>query len=144
MPPSEVTDQQLLGWLDEALEPSAMTEIERTLRNSEALRARVSQLLRRRDQGQHTVGEIWRRRRLSCPSRSQLGSYLLGTLDSDLAGYVEFHLQAIACRYCAANLQDLEEARDAEPESRRRREKIFQSSAGYLRPGESPTQPPGD
>lgn len=134
---SEATDQQLLGWLDEALEPSAMTEIERALRNSDSLRARVSQLLRRRDQGQHTLGEIWRRRRLSCPSRNQLGSYLLGTLDPELAGYVEFHLQTVGCRYCAANLHDLEAARSAEPESRRRREKIFQSSAGYLRPGES-------
>jgi hypothetical protein len=82
----------------------------------------------------HSLGEVWRRHRLSCPPRQQLGSYLLESLDADLAAYIRFHLEVIGCRYCQANLADLanrqEEAREA-VETRRR--KIFDSSAGYLR-----------
>ena len=126
------TDTELLAYLDEMLPVEEMTAVERAMRNSDALRTRAAGLVRRRDQGAHTVGEIWRRLRLSCPSRSQLGSFLLGTLEENHAKYVEFHLRTIGCRYCAANLADLQQSADASGSASARRRKFFASSAGYL------------
>jgi hypothetical protein len=131
----QLTDTELLGYLDEMLPLPRAAEIEQALRDSQSLRQRAALLVRRRDQGGHTVGEIWRRERLSCLSRSQLGSYLLGTLDSQLVDYIEFHLDSVGCRICAANLEDLRQASaaagdDAERSQRSRR--YFESSAGHL------------
>jgi hypothetical protein len=127
-----ITDQDLLAYLDEQLPVARMTEIEKTLRTSTALRVRASALAQRRDQGMHSVGECWRRLRLSCPTRSQLGSFVLGTLEPELADYINFHLRTVGCRYCDANLSDLRSATEAAPEASRRRQKIFQSSAGFF------------
>jgi len=63
-----------------------------------------------------------------------LGSFLLGALESELTDYIEFHLQVVGCRYCAANLDDLRAAQQPSPETQQRRQKFFQSSAGYVRP----------
>jgi anti-sigma factor RsiW len=132
MSDSQFADVQLLAYLDEMLPVEEMTAVERALRSSDSLRARAAGLARRRDQGAHSVGEIWRRLRLSCPSRSQLGGFLLGTLDPAFAEYVDFHLRTVGCRYCAANLADLEQSRAAETAASSRRRKFFESSAGYL------------
>ena len=126
------TDEELLAYLDEILPVERMTLLEQELRRSESLKRRVSAVARRRESGLHTVGEIWREERLSCPSRTRLGSYLLGTLETELNEYVEFHVRSVGCRYCAANLKDLETEMEAKPETERRRRKFFQSSAGYL------------
>ncbi len=130
-----ISDEQLLAYLDEQLPVDQLANIERELRSSESLRLRAANISRHRDQGHHSVGEIWRRNQLSCPSRSQLGNFLLGTLDEDHADYIEFHLQTIGCRYCNANLDDLQKTGDNQPEVTERRRKFFQSSAGYLKPG---------
>ncbi|HUG90617.1 MAG TPA: hypothetical protein VML55_07280 [Planctomycetaceae bacterium] len=132
MRPDSLTDDQLLAWLDEMLPVAQMAAVEKALRKSEALRRRVANIVRRRDLGAHSVGDIWRRLRLSCPTRSQLGSFLLDTLDRPQADYIEFHIQTVGCRYCAANLADLERAADSRPETQTRRRKYFESSAGYL------------
>lgn len=132
MPVATITDPELLAYLDEMLPAERASLIERELRDSPALRQRASILARRRDQGGHSVGEIWRRHRLSCLTRSQLGSYVLGTLDQHLTDYIEFHLRTIGCRICAANLQDLQSARQASTDARQRRRKFFESSAGLL------------
>jgi hypothetical protein len=73
-------------------------------------------MIARRDAGVHSLGEIWRRHRLTCPSRQQLGNFLLG-----------------GCRQCRANLDDLN-AQQAESGEvvQSRRTKYFQSSAGNL------------
>jgi len=130
---SPFTDQELLAYLDESLSIELMSLVEEALRHTDSLRVRLSQLSRQRDQGAHSVGEIWRRNHLSCPSRSQLGGYLLETLTPDFQSYVEFHLNQTGCRYCAANLEDLKAGLStASTEAERRRQKYFQSSAGYL------------
>ena len=126
------SDDELLAYLDELLPVQRMTSVEKALRGSESLRRHAASLARRRDQGVHSVGEIWRRLRLSCPTRSQLGSYLLGVLDADFAGYLDFHIQTVGCRICAANLRDLELAAQSKSDAQPRRRRIFQSSAGYL------------
>lgn len=132
MPHETLTDQQLVAYLDEMLPVEQMAAIENELRRSEPLRGRVAALSRRRDSGAHSVGEIWRRFRLSCPARSQLGSFLLGTLEPETADYLEFHLRTVGCRYCAANLYDLEKSLATSPDAPQRRRKFFQSSAGHL------------
>jgi len=127
------TDREIERWLDEMLSAERMADFEADLRESKQLQSRVAQTIRTRDQGGNSVGEIWLRNGLSCPTRSQLGGYLLSTLSADEAAYIEFHVQTVGCRVCQANLSDLEEQSmqtDASP----RRRKFFESSAGLLRP----------
>ncbi|MEQ8854542.1 MULTISPECIES: hypothetical protein [Gimesia] len=133
MTESSFTDQELLSYLDESLSTDLMSQIEAALRQSDRLRVRLAELARQRDEGVHSVGEIWRRNRLSCPTRSQLGGYLLETLPAEFQSFVEFHLQQTGCRYCNANLEDLKAGlSNLSADSQRRREKYFQSSAGYF------------
>ena len=102
---------------------------------AKTLQKQLAAINGRRDAGVHSLGEIWRRHRLSCPSREQLGSYLLGVLPRDAADYMKFHLETIECRYCAASIADLKAQQSAAEAdvAERRRQKYFQSSAGYLR-----------
>lgn len=127
------TDAQLRSFLDESLPPDQMAEIEIRLREDPTLHARLAELRGQQDAGMHSIGAIWRRHRLSCPDRQQLGQYLLGVLEPDEEEYVRFHVGRIGCRYCGANLADLERER-AESASHRqtRRQRYFQTSAGYL------------
>jgi hypothetical protein len=127
------SDDDLLAYLDEMLPADRMTVLEADLRADETLRIRVASVAHRRDQGVHSVGEIWRRLRLSCPSRNQLGSFLLGTLSPAMTEYIEFHLRSVGCRLCAANLHDLERSMKSTPEVTDRRRRFFESSAGHLR-----------
>lgn len=129
---TEFTDNELLSYLDELLPADQMAVAESALRGSEPLRNRLGALSRQRDSGVHSVGEIWRRMRLSCPTRSQLGSYLLDALENEMRQYIDFHLKTVGCRICVANLDDLEQAMKSKPEAERRRQRYFQSSAGYL------------
>jgi hypothetical protein len=132
--PHDFTDAELLAYLDEGLPVERMTAIEAALRQSDGLRLRTAELRDQREHQGHTVGEIWRRERLSCPTRHQLGSYLLGALANDLAQYIVFHLETVGCRYCAANLDDLRQANQSNTtETAHRRQKFFQSSAGHIR-----------
>ena len=131
-----ITDAELDGFLDEALPPERMTAIEAALRDDAALAKRLSAAVGRRDAGVHSLCAVWRRHRLSCPTREQLGSHLLGVLDEGLEDYIKFHLEVVSCRYCQASLDDLREqhAAKAVEEGERRRKRYFQSSAGYLSP----------
>jgi len=128
------TPIELEGYLDESLPAEAMAQIERALRKSPQLVRQLAEINARRNAGLHSLGEIWRRHRLSCPGREQLGSYLLGTLGEEAADYLAFHVQVAGCRYCQANLADLESQQaEAREVAQTRRRKYFQSSAGYLR-----------
>ncbi|MEZ6124872.1 MAG: hypothetical protein R3C49_17125 [Planctomycetaceae bacterium] len=126
------TDRELCAWLDEMLPAERMTELEQQLRDDSALQARVRGLIHRRDQGGHSVGEIWQRAAISCPSRSELGGFLLETLPDDQARYIEFHLMTVGCRRCQANLKDLEDHAASGSEVPQRRQRFFESSAGLL------------
>jgi hypothetical protein len=74
-------DAELAAYLDEDLPQERMASIEQALRDDATLAERLTQLVGSRDAGVHTVGAMWRRGRLSCPSREQLGSYLLEVLE---------------------------------------------------------------
>lgn len=129
-----ITQADLQSYLDESLPAAEMAAVEAELRSRPELLAQLAAINGRRDAGLHSVGEIWRRRRLSCPSRQQLGSHLLGALDEGHVAYIQFHLQIIGCRYCQANLDDLRRQQEEKAETvTTRRTKYFQSTAGHLR-----------
>ena len=132
--PDQFTEADLEAYLDEALSAEEMARVETAVRGSPELIRRLAAVNSRRDAGSHSLGEIWRRNRLTCPGRGQLGSFLLGALAEGEAKYVQFHLEVVGCRYCQANCADLENnlAETADTVASRRR-KYFQSSAGYLR-----------
>ena len=132
--PTKFSNSELEAFLDESLPVERMTAIEEALRGDEALQKELTAINGRRDAGVHSLGDIWRRHRLSCPPREQLGSYLLGVLSSDAAQYIAFHVETIQCRYCAASITDLKSQQSAaEGEVSQRRQKYFQSSVGHLR-----------
>ena len=128
------SDAELEAYLDEALAADEMAAVEASLRADGALTKRLADIIRRREAGIHSLGDVWRRHRLTCPTREQLGSFLLGVLDADLAEYIKFHVREVHCRLCAANLDDLKAQQTQQPtETATRRKKYFESSAGYLR-----------
>jgi hypothetical protein len=132
---SEITRQQLDAYLDEALSEAETARVEQALRDSDVLRRSLRQAMQERDRGEHSPGAIWRRERLTCPTREVLGSYLLQVLDEGEQDYLDFHLTAVACPYCQANLADLKAVQqEPAPQAKARRKRYFQSSAGLLQP----------
>lgn len=137
---STYSNAELLAYLDEAAPAGRMSEIETALRDDSELRERLAALVSGRDAGLHSLGEVWRRQRLTCPTREQLGSHLLGVLpdgpDGGLAEYVRFHVEVVECRWCLANLDDLQQKHSdgaSDPdETDARRGRYFQSSVGRL------------
>lgn len=127
----QFTDEELLAYADERLAVDRCAVVEKQLRSDDALGSRLLELLSGRDQGAHSVGELWRRNRLSCPPRAVWAAYVDGRLGDGLTQYLKFHAETVGCRVCAANLADLE-LRDNAEDAERRTRKIFQSSAGNL------------
>lgn len=130
------TTTELESYLDEALAPHEMAMIEEAMRQESEMNDQISTINSRRDAGVHSLGEVWRRHRISCPTREQLGSYLLGALSNENAAYLTFHLEKIGCRYCQANLEDLQRRQtEANEIVVTRQRKYLESSAGFF-PGE--------
>ncbi len=128
------SDQQLQAYLDESLATELMAAIEQALRIDAGLRDRLVIIASTREAGVHGLGEIWRRGRLSCPTRQELGSFLLEAMDTQQLDYIRFHLKIVQCRYCLANLEDLKQQSTLnQPATQTRRRKYFETSAGYLR-----------
>jgi RNA polymerase sigma factor (sigma-70 family) len=78
------------------------------------------------------LAAIWQEQRLSCPKRSTIGAWLLGTLEADWAEYVQFHLDRLGCRFCRANLDDLRQ-QTAVDSGRTLRDRVMQSTVGFLK-----------
>lgn len=129
---SHFSDAELAAFLDEALPPGRCSELEHELRTNTELRNRLVEVRGRETAGLHTIGAIWRRARLSCPDRAELGQYVLGTLSAESSDYIRFHVEQMGCRYCQANLSDLQAAAQPDDQPTRRRTRYFQTSAGYL------------
>jgi hypothetical protein len=130
-----IDGELLRGYLAETLPAEAMARVEKALRDSAELRALLEDVRQDRgDVGLHSLGAIWGRGRLSCPSRQTWGSYLLEALDPALADYLTFHLDVVGCPFCRANLDDLEgrTAARGTPASKTRQSRIFQSSRHLL------------
>ncbi|MSR52652.1 MAG: hypothetical protein EXS09_05110 [Gemmataceae bacterium] len=129
---AEVTREQLYAYLDESLDEIEEARIEKLVRSSAELREALSKVREERDRGEHSLGAVWRRERLSCLSREHLGSYLHGVLDEDFHAYVEFHLKTIACSCCLANIEDLREKQSEQTSQSKRRKRYFETSARLL------------
>jgi len=131
MPP--ITCEMLRDYIHEALPDDQQASVEKALRDQPAVQALFNQVRQQEDRGEHSIGAIWRRERLSCPSREQLGGFLLQAIDPDLSDYIEFHLKTIGCPSCTANLEDLTKKQVETDEPKKRHKRIVQSSAGILK-----------
>lgn len=129
-----VDDETLRAYLLDELPAGTLARVEKALRDSAELRSRLEDVRQNRAEvGLHSLGAIWRRSRLTCPSRQQLGSLLLDALDPDLAAYLHFHIEVVECPYCQANLADLKGKADPGSNlSRTRQHRILQSSKHLL------------
>jgi hypothetical protein len=103
----QITREMLRAYMCDALPDAELAAVERSLRESAELQTLLKEVLEQEDRGEHTAGAIWRRERISCPSRDQLGGFLLGAGDADLLEYICFHIEEIGCPYCQANVDDL-------------------------------------
>ena len=75
--------------------------------------------------------EVWESQRLTCPKRSTIGRYILGTLDKPWHDYIEFHLNKLGCHFCRANLEDLQ--RQTAEERSAVQDRVMQSTIGFFR-----------
>ncbi len=82
------------------------------------------------DPADSLLTEIWEYHRFSCPKRSTIGGYLLRTLDSDWQKYVDFHLNILGCRFCRANMEDLQS--QAAEHQQQLHARILESTVGFL------------
>jgi len=74
--------------------------------------------------------DIWEYHRFSCPKRSTIGGYLLKTLEEPWQRYVDFHLNVLGCRFCRANLEDLES--ETAEHVQQLHARIMESTVGFL------------
>lgn len=78
--------------------------------------------------------DVWRDGRPSCPKRTTLGKFVLGTLPEEWDDFVQFHIERLGCEYCAANLDDLSSEINAPADdlSNSLRGRILESTVGFL------------
>tara|TARA_A100001037_G_scaffold212126_1_gene190143 strand:- start:326 stop:724 length:399 start_codon:yes stop_codon:yes gene_type:complete len=125
---------QLEAYLDEDLDAGMMSNIEVALREDTQLLNSLSTILSQRETGVHSVGSVWRRASITCPSREAIADGLLGILDDDYKDYIHFHINVVGCRLCQAHLDDLTAQQEVNQElSSARRKRYFESTAGYLK-----------
>src|SRR5215470_11646466 len=122
---AKITREQLHNYLEDCLSDAETAKVEQALRESESLQRMLRAIMQERDRGEHSIGAIWCRERLSCPTRDQLGSYLLKALDPAFQDYIDFHLHTIACAFCLANLADLQSLRQEPAKAKERRRRFF-------------------
>ncbi len=129
-----IDTETLRAYLLDELPAGTLARVEKALRDSAELRAQLEDVRQNRSEaGLHSLGAIWRRARLTCPSRQQLGSLLLDALDPELAAYLHFHIEVVECPYCQANLADLKgKAEPAVTHAKTRQHRILQSSRHLL------------
>jgi RNA polymerase sigma factor (sigma-70 family) len=75
--------------------------------------------------------DLWEYYRFSCPKRNTIGAYMLGTLEPDWHKYVEFHIKVLGCRFCQANLDDLQ-SQSQETQQEAFHARIMESTIGFL------------
>jgi hypothetical protein len=80
---------------------------------------------------ENLLSDIWELQRFSCPKRSTIGSYLLGTADDQWHKYIDFHLNTLGCRFCRANIEDIK-LQNAKKQNMHLQNRIMESTAGFL------------
>ncbi len=138
MDETDFSDVELTAFLDEALPAERSASIERAARQSESLRRRLARLRDQNTAGYHTIGQIWRARRVSCPADAALKSYA-SEPQNPANEPVHFHVQTVGCRRCGAAVDEIIGRSAGDADARRdqseRRQRLFASSAGLLRRG---------
>ena len=79
---------------------------------------------------ENLLTDIWEYHRFSCPKRSTIGGFLLKTLEDPWQRYVDFHLNVLGCRFCRANLEDLES--ETAEHAQQLQARIMESTVGFL------------
>jgi RNA polymerase sigma factor (sigma-70 family) len=80
---------------------------------------------------ENLLTDIWKLQRFSCPKRSTIGAFFLGTLDKDWHEYANFHINTIGCQFCLANLEDIK-SENAKNKDTRLQVRIMESTVGFL------------
>lgn len=75
---------------------------------------------------------VWEDHRPSCPKRTTLGKFTLGLLPADWHDFVSFHVNVLACRFCAANLEELQSPQQS-PDNNSLNHRLFHSTVGFLK-----------
>jgi RNA polymerase sigma factor (sigma-70 family) len=81
--------------------------------------------------GDSMVSSVWEERRPTCPKRSTIGRFELGTLDSPWREFVDFHLNRLGCHFCQANLEDLR--KESQTPAIDMQQRIMQSTIGFFK-----------
>ena len=110
---STVTKPTLRDYLHDVLPQTELAAVERALRTDPALQQLLEEVRAEEDRGEHTVGAIWRREHVTCPTRDELGGYVIQALAPERLAYIEFHLKTVDCPFCLANVEDLTARRQA-------------------------------
>ncbi|MCS7033087.1 MAG: sigma-70 family RNA polymerase sigma factor [Phycisphaerae bacterium] len=77
------------------------------------------------------ITEVWESQRPTCPKRSTIGRLMLGTLDGGWKKYVDFHVNTLGCRFCRANLEDLQKQTEEAPQALH--DRVMHSTIGFFR-----------
>jgi len=72
---------------------------------------------------------IWSDLRPGCPKRTTLGKYTLEILPKSWDSFVRFHVEALGCEFCNANLTELNQQVERQGQSN---EQLYQSTIGFL------------
>ena len=102
-----ITPELIREFLRDTLSPERMAMVERAARNDPKVVELIASEREAMERGDHSLGAMWQEHQLSCPTREQLGGFLLEVGEPDHLEYVEFHLTVIECGICHANLEDL-------------------------------------
>ena len=87
----QFSNSDLEAYLDEALPQAALADLEQALREDQNLLEQLAEINARRDGGGHSIATIWRRHRVSCPTRQDLANSLLEVLPPEQSDYLAFH-----------------------------------------------------
>lgn len=108
-----IDKRKLREYLHDLLPASELAAVERALRTDPATQQLFEEVRSEEDRGEHTVGAIWKREHVTCPTRDELGGYVIRALAPERLEYIRFHLESVECPFCLANVEDLEERRKA-------------------------------
>jgi hypothetical protein len=119
-----ITAELIREYLRENLPAERMAAVERAAREDPRVNELIANERDAMQRGDHSLGAMWQEHQLSCPTREQIGAYLINAVEPDYYEYVSFHLDVIECGICQANHEDLK----ARAESKRAK------SAGATKP----------
>ena len=125
-----ITKATLDAFIDDHLNEQDSIRVEKAVRESQELNSLLKSIIASREMGDHSIGAIWRREHLSCPTREELSSYKDEALDTQRIDYIKFHLEIVGCNACQANLLDLNSTKGpkANPAAREKHRQFLENS----------------